>query len=182
MDMPNVNLSHLLMPPAYVEPYEGTDSIENRLYIAQSSIPIGPSCDPSFRKKSEILKELMRPLRIEYFFDEIRGFYYGLMFDTVNSNDERPPFAVQVYFVNAYNQPTQIHKLVYPKTDKTWVFHYRDSKRNFSDDGIIDWTKPARVNCVEIDDGKHKAEFDEVFQRFMKIKERRKDEGKVMAS
>jgi len=180
MDMPNVDLYRLLMPPAYVEHYKKSAGIENLLHIAQSAIPIDPSCDSSFQKKSEVLKELMRPLRIEYFFDETRDFYYGLMFDPANSNGS--PFAIQVYFVNANNQPTKIHKVVYPKTNKTLVIRYKDSSRNFSTDGIIDWTKPARVNCIEIDSGENKVEFDGVFQHFRKIKERRKDEGKILTS
>ena len=178
----SIDLYQLLSPPAIVKYLKQPKGIESRLYTAQTPIPHSPSCDSSFQKKRDILGELMIPLRIEYFFDETKGFYYGLMFNPANLNDEIPPFAVQVYFVNASNQPTQIHKLIYPKKGETLVLHYKNSNDNFSSDGIINWAKSLKVECVESDDGGNKKEFDEVFKHFRKMKERRKDEGRVLSS
>ena len=177
MDMP---IDLYQSPPAIIW-QQPTDNLERLLADAQK-VQLNNSCNPSIMRKKEILKELMKPLQIEYFFDKDSGFYYGLMFET-NKQKESPPFAVLVYFTNQDDQPTQLHKLIYPRQSGTLIILYKDSKDNFSIDGIINWTKPVNVECIRQDDGSNTFEIERVYERFKMDKfkkERRKDEGRVL--
>lgn len=155
MDLPYVDLHQLLNPPAIVESYQS--GIESRLVAANDLQANSWQCPASH--KNNILKELTRPLEINFF-------SYGEMnYEFLTEPKNGPLVAARVYF-KSENKPSE-YKIVYLRSDGTLVIYYTDDGKS-SSGSMTDWSKTAKVVCIKKDDGSHENQVVEAYKSYIR--------------
>lgn len=157
-------------PPAIVVQHEAAGGLENRLSRPNSKR--SNFCDKSYPNVIGILKELMMPLEIRFFYDEKTGYYYEFM---TNPNlNTRPIIAVQVYIADQNKKPVQLDKIVYLRKGEALVIYYKYGQESYSTDGIVDWTNTRKVQCIKDDEGRNKLQVMNAFRDYLRLQQAEK--------